>query len=85
MTVASFIVSQRTEHGVPHALSCRTLDVASSTFYKWRDHQPTARQARRASLDEAVKASFDDSGGTPETYGSSGCGRTSSRPDGRCR
>jgi len=70
MTVASFIVSQRTEHGVAHALSCRALDVASSTFYKWRDHQPTPRQARRASLDEAVRASFDDSGGTPGTYGS---------------
>lgn len=70
MTVASFIVSQRTEHGVPHALCCRALDVASSTFYKWRDHQPTPRQARRASLDEAVRASFDDSGGTPGTYGS---------------
>ncbi len=47
MTVASFIVSRRTEHGVPHVLSCRALDVASSTFYKWRDHQPTPRQARR--------------------------------------
>ncbi len=32
MTVASFIVSQRTEHGVPHVLSCRALDVASSTL-----------------------------------------------------
>jgi transposase len=70
MTVASFIVSQRTEHGVPHALCCRALDVPSSTFYKWRDHQPTPRQARRASLDEAVRVSFDDSGGTPGTYGS---------------
>ena len=29
-----------------------------------------ARQARRAALDAAVKASFDDSGGTPGTYGS---------------
>ncbi len=70
MTVASFIVSQRTEHSVPHALCCRALEVASSTFYKWRDHQPTPRQACRASLDEAVRESFDDSGGTPGTYGS---------------
>jgi len=70
MTVASFIASQRTSHGVPHALACRALDVPSSTFYKWRDRPPTPRQQRRARLDEAVKRSFDESGGTPGTYGS---------------
>ena len=70
MTVASFIASQRTEHGVPHARSCRALDVPESTFYKWRDGPPTPRQARRVELDAAVKASFDESGGTPGTYGS---------------
>jgi transposase InsO family protein len=70
MTVASFIASQRTEHGVAHALSCRALDVPESTFYKWRDRPPTPRQARRVELDAAVKASFDESGGTPGTYGS---------------
>jgi len=70
MTVASFIASQRTEHGVPHALSCRALDVPESTFYNWRDRPPTPRQARRVELDAAVKASFDESGGTPGTYGS---------------
>ena len=70
MTVASFIASQRTDLGVPHAVSCRALDVPESTFYKWRDRPPTPRQARRAELDAAVKASFDDSGGTPGTYGS---------------
>lgn len=70
MTVASFIAAQRTEHRVPHALSCRALEVPESWFYKWRDRQPTPRQARRAALDAAVKASFDDSGGTPGTYGS---------------
>ena len=31
---------------------------------------PPAASARRADLDEAVRASFDDSGGTPGTYGS---------------
>ena len=70
MTVASFVAAQRTDHGVPHALSCRALGLSESWFYKWRDRPPTARQARRASLDAAVKASFDDSGGTPGTYGS---------------
>ena len=54
----------------PHAVSCRALDVPESTFYKWRDRPPTPRQARRAELDAAVKASFDDSGGSPGTYGS---------------
>jgi transposase InsO family protein len=44
--------------------------VSESWFYKWRDRPPTARQARRAELDDAVKASFDESGGNPGTYGS---------------
>lgn len=70
MTVASFIASQRTEHGVPHALSCRALEVPESTFYKWHNRPPTSRHQRRAELDAAVKASFQDSGGTPGTYGS---------------
>ncbi len=70
MTVASFIASQRTDHRVPHALSCRALKVSESWFYKWRDRPPTPRQQRRVELDTAVKASFDDSGGTPGTYGS---------------
>ena len=70
MSVASFIAAQRTEHDVPHALACRALEVPESWFYKWRDREPTARQRRRAELDTAVRASFDDSGGTPGTYGS---------------
>jgi putative transposase len=70
MSVASFVASQRTDHGVPHAKCCRWLGVSPSWFYKWRDRQPTVRQRRRAELDAAVKASFDDSGGTPGTYGS---------------
>jgi transposase InsO family protein len=44
--------------------------VSESWFYKWRDREPTARQQRRTALDAAVKVSFDDSGGTPGTYGS---------------
>jgi putative transposase len=67
MSVASFIASQRTDQGVPHAVACRTLDVSESWFYKWKDRPPTARQRRRAELDAAVKASFEASGGTPGT------------------
>jgi putative transposase len=70
MTVASFIAAQRTDHGVPHAAGCRALGVPESTFYKWWNRPPTPRQARRRCLDVAVKTSFDDSGGNPETYGS---------------
>ena len=67
MTVASFVVTQRTDHDVPHAIGCRALDVSESWFYKWRDRPPTARQARRADIDAKVKAAFEASGGT---YGS---------------
>lgn len=70
MSVATFIAAQRTEHRVPHAKCCRWLGVSESWFYKWHDREPTARDQRRAELDAAVKAFFDDSGGTPGTYGS---------------
>ena len=32
MTVASFVAAQRTDHGVPHAVACRALDVSESWF-----------------------------------------------------
>ncbi len=67
MSVVSFVASQRTEHGVPHALSCRALGLSESWFYKWRERPPTLRQQRRADLDEAVKRAFAASDGT---YGS---------------
>ena len=44
MTVASFVASQRTEHGVPHAVCCRALELSESWFYKWRDRPPTPGQ-----------------------------------------
>ncbi len=64
---AEFVVAQRSEHGVPHAVACRALGVASSTFYKWRDRPPTPAQQRRDGLDAAVKACFDASGGLAAT------------------
>ncbi len=67
MSVASFVAAQRTDHGVPHVISCRALEVSESWFYKWRDRPPTPRQRRRADLDAAVKASFEES---EATYGS---------------
>jgi putative transposase len=70
VSLAAFVAAQRTDQGVPHAVACRALDVSESWFYKWRDRQPTPRQRRRGELDAAVKEAFDNSGGTPGTYGS---------------
>jgi putative transposase len=67
MTVASFVAAQRTEHGVPHVISCRALELSESWFYKWRNRGLTPRQQRRATLDVAVQRSFDASEGR---YGS---------------
>ena len=70
MSVASFDAAQRTVHGVAHAKCCRWLEISESWFYRWHDRQPTPGEQRRGALDAAVKASFEDSGGTPGTYGS---------------
>ena len=64
MTVALFIAAQRTDHGVPHVVACRSLGVPESTFYKWRNKPPTPTELRRAGIDAKVKQSFDDSEGT---------------------
>ena len=61
---AGFIAAQRTDHGVPHAVTCRALGVAESTFYKHLDRAPTPAQQRRASLDVEVADAFDKSDGT---------------------
>ncbi|MGW5113735.1 IS3 family transposase [Nocardia sp. NPDC004123] len=65
--MAGFIASQRTEHGVPHAVSCRALEVSESWFYKWNDREPTERQQRRTDLTAAIGTEFENSG---RTYGS---------------
>ncbi|MBP2706930.1 IS3 family transposase [Microbispora sp. RL4-1S] len=67
MSVAAFIASQKTEHDVPHVLTCRVLGVSQAWFYKWRDRAPTARRQRQDRLDEAIAARFTASAGT---YGS---------------
>ncbi|HEX8933294.1 MAG TPA: IS3 family transposase [Pseudonocardiaceae bacterium] len=65
--MAAFITSQRTEHQVPHAITCRALGVSPAWYYKWRDRPPTPRQLRRQQLAEAIGEIFTDSYGT---YGS---------------
>ena len=67
MSLVERIAAQRTEFGVPHALACRALGVAPSTFYERRARAPSAARARRGRLDAAVKERFEASGGT---YGS---------------
>lgn len=67
MSVARFIADQRTMHRVPHAFTCRLLQVSEAWFYKWRDRPATARQIRRGELDAQVRRLFDAS---HRTYGS---------------
>jgi transposase InsO family protein len=67
VSVARFIADQRTMHRVPHAVSCRLLEVSESWFYKWLDRPPTARQVRRGELDAEVHRLFEVS---DRTYGS---------------
>ncbi|WP_143591578.1 IS3 family transposase [Thermoactinospora rubra] len=71
MSVAAFICSQKTDHGIDHATSCRALGVSPSWFYKWKGRigvaAPTGREQRRARLDEEIRRLFAASGGT---YGS---------------
>lgn len=67
MSLVEHIAAQRTEFGVPHAVACRALGVAASTFYEQRSRPPSAARRRRERLDAAVKECFEASGGT---YGS---------------
>ena len=67
--LAGAISDCRTEHGIPHAVSCRVLGVSEAWFYKWRGRpaKATDREVRRAALAERIKHFFEASGGT---YGS---------------
>jgi putative transposase len=50
VSVAGFIATQRAQHQIPHAISCRALEVSQAWFYKWRHGDPSARHARREQL-----------------------------------
>jgi transposase InsO family protein len=65
VSLAAFIADQRTSHQVPHVVACRALAVSESWFYKWhhRSRQPTSSELRRAELDAAVAAAFEQSHG----------------------
>jgi putative transposase len=63
VSVARFIADQRTNYRVPHTLTCLLLGVSLAWFYKWLDRPSTPRQRRRADVDAAVAAMFDDAKG----------------------
>jgi len=64
VSVARFIADQRTKYRVPHAVTCRVLQVSLAWFYKWlgRAEDPdglhTDTDRRRAELDVAVAEAF---------------------------
>jgi transposase InsO family protein len=63
VSVVRFIADQRTNYRVPHTITCLLLGVSLAWFYKWRGRPPTPRQRRRAEVDAAVAAMFDDAKG----------------------
>jgi putative transposase len=65
--VAALIAAQRDRHRIPHAVSCRTLGVSRSWFYKWRGGRLPPRAARRRRLKAEVSRLFEAHGGR---YGS---------------
>jgi putative transposase len=65
--VARFIASQRVDHQVPQAVSCRALGVSPAWFYKWRDGDPSLQHARREQLAIEIRRLFAAHRGT---YGS---------------
>jgi putative transposase len=56
--VAGFIAAQRAQHGIPHAVACRALDVSPSWFYKWRHGDRSPRRGRRDQLAGEVARLF---------------------------
>lgn len=56
--MACFIASQREQHGVPQAVSCRALGMSQSWFYKWRAGRLPPRAARRERLKAEVARLF---------------------------
>ena len=58
MTVVGFIVTQRAQHRVPYATSCRALSVSQAWSYKWRFGDASPRRARREQLTIAIGQIF---------------------------
>jgi putative transposase len=58
VTVAAFITTQRADHGVPYATSCRALSLSQAWFYKWRYGDASPQHARREQLAVAIGQLF---------------------------
>jgi putative transposase len=56
--VAALIATQREDHRIPHAVSCRALGVSQSWFYKWKSGRPGPRARRRDRLKSEVARLF---------------------------
>jgi putative transposase len=56
--LAAVIVSQREQHAIPQAVSCRALGVSQAWFYKWRRGDVSPRRARRAALAAEIARLF---------------------------
>jgi len=56
--VAALIATQREQHQIPHAVSCRALEVSQSWFYKWRGGTLPPRVQRRDRLKAEVARLF---------------------------
>lgn len=61
------IVTERADHQIPHAVSCRALGISESWFYKHKSRPATPAMVRRGDLDAAITQVFVDHDGT---YGS---------------
>lgn len=61
--MAEFIATQRADHGVPHAVTCRALGVSQSWFYMWKTGELPPRAARRNRLKAEVAGLFAARGG----------------------
>ena len=64
--MATFIVSQRDDHGIPYATACQALGVSQSWFYQWKSGTVAPRAARRERLKAEVSRLF---GAHEGTYG----------------
>ncbi len=65
--MVGYIASQREQHGIPHAASCRALGVSRSWFYRWAGGCLAPRAARRERLKAEFRRLFAVHGGK---YGS---------------
>lgn len=69
--MTAHIETQRTDHQIPIAVSCRALDVSESWFYKHHNRPPTAMRQRRDALDAAIVEVFaanDGEYGSPRVH-----------------